>query len=85
MKHFTYTIQDEVGLHARPAGLLAKEAQKYKAKIVLEMDGKQAELTRLMAVMGMGIRKGDVIHIFVEGEDEAIAAKEMERFFQAHL
>ena len=31
MKQFSYVIKDEIGLHARPAGLLAKEAKKYPA------------------------------------------------------
>ena len=31
MQQFTYTIQDELGLHARPAGVLVKEAKKFKS------------------------------------------------------
>ena len=37
---FIYQIKDEVGLHARPAGLLAKEAKKYQIKIVIRKDDK---------------------------------------------
>ena len=36
MRAFHYVITDEVGLHARPAGLLAKEAKNYASKITLE-------------------------------------------------
>ena len=39
MLSFSYTIKDEVGIHARPAGLLAKEAKKYESKIVIKKDG----------------------------------------------
>ena len=39
MKTFTYTIQDEVGIHARPAGLLAKKAKEFQSAITLEKDG----------------------------------------------
>ena len=32
MKNFEYTIKDELGIHARPAGMLVKEAKKYQSK-----------------------------------------------------
>ena len=35
MKEFKYVVQDELGLHARPAGLLVKEAAKFKSAITL--------------------------------------------------
>ena len=42
MKTFSYVIKDEIGIHARPAGLLVKEAKKYNSKIVLKINGKSA-------------------------------------------
>lgn len=36
MKQFTYTIKDELGVHARPAGLLVKLAKKYAARSPLK-------------------------------------------------
>ena len=35
MKQFTYTIKDELGVHARPAGLLVKLAKKYASKVTI--------------------------------------------------
>lgn len=52
MKNFEYTIKDEVGIHARPAGMLVKEAKKFESKIVLTKDGRSAEATKLMAIWG---------------------------------
>ena len=46
MKTFTYIITDEIGIHARPAGLLVKEAKKYTSKIVLSANGRSAEATK---------------------------------------
>ena len=40
MKQFSYVIKDEIGLHARPAGLLAKEAKKYQSTVTLSCKGK---------------------------------------------
>ena len=40
MKQFQYTIKDELGVHARPAGLLVKLAKQYTSTITLEKNGK---------------------------------------------
>lgn len=58
MKNFEYEIKDSVGIHARPAGMLVKEAKKYESKITIEANGKSAEATKLMAVMGLGVKCG---------------------------
>ncbi len=85
MKKFTYTIKDEVGLHARPAGLIAKESKKYMSKILIQAKGKEVELTKLMSVMGLGVKKDDEITIVVEGEDEDVAIEMIEKFFRENL
>lgn len=57
MKQFQYTISDPVGIHARPAGLLAKQAKTMDSTITITKDdGKSAVATKLMAVMGLGIK-----------------------------
>lgn len=51
MKSFNYVITDEVGIHARPAGILVKEAKKYASTVTIVKGGKKADATRLMALM----------------------------------
>lgn len=85
MKSFQYTISDEVGIHARPAGLLVKEARKFKSKMTITSGAKKADLTKLMALMGMGIRKGDNVTVEVIGEDEDEAASYLEDFLKKNL
>ena len=85
MKSFTYTITDEVGIHVRPAGLLVKEAKKYGSVVRIEKEGKSAEAGKLMALMGLGVKKGDTVTVTVEGEDEETAAENLEIFFKNHL
>ena len=51
MIQFQYTITDPNGLHARPAGLLVKEAQKFSSAVKLTRGEKSADLKRLFAVM----------------------------------
>ena len=70
MKEFKYVVQDELGLHARPAGLLVKEAAKYKSAITLDSGAKKADAKRIMAVMSMGVKKGVEVTVTIEGEDE---------------
>lgn len=85
MKTFAYTIKDEVGIHARPAGLLVKKAKEFQSVITLEKSGKTAAATKLMAVMGMGVKCGDTVNVTVDGADEETAAAAMEEFFKANL
>ena len=76
---------DEIGIHARPAGLLAKKAKEFQSVVTLEKDGKTAAATKLMAIMGMGVKCGDTVNVTVEGADEETAAAAMEEFFKANL
>ena len=85
MKTFQYTIQDELGIHARPAGLLVKEAKKFQSVITLEGNGKKAEAGKLLAIMGMGLKQGAGITITAEGPDEDAAIAAMEEFMKANL
>lgn len=85
MKTFEYVITDEVGLHARPAGLFVKEASKYTAAVTVSCHGKEADAKRILAVMGLGVKKGDTITLHIEGVDEAKAAEVLERFCKENL
>ena len=82
MNSFDFVVTDPVGIHARPAGILAKKAKAYASKICINFNGKTADVTRLMAVMGMGIKQGNTINVTVEGDDEETTAAEIEQFFK---
>lgn len=85
MKSISYTITDALGIHARPAGLLAKLAGGFQSKITIAKDGKEADAKRIMALMGLSATKGSVISVKVEGPDEDEAAKAVEDFLKANL
>lgn len=85
MKEFSYVIKDEVGIHARPAGMLVKEAKKYESKVVLSKDGKKAEATKLMAIMGLGVKCGETVNVEITGTDEEAAYDGMTTFFKENL
>lgn len=85
MKTFTYTIKDDLGIHARPAGLLVKTAKNFNSEITIAKDGKSVNALKLMALMGLGVKCGDTITVTVSGVDEESAASAMEEFFKSNL
>ena len=85
MKEFTYKICDELGIHARPAGLLVKKASEFSSEIMLYKDEKSVDLKRLFAVMGLAVKQGDTVRVTVSGNDEENAAEEIESFFKNNL
>ena len=85
MIQFQYTITDPNGLHARPAGLLVKEAQKFSSAVKLTRGEKSADLKRLFAVMGMGVKCGETVEVSVDGADETETAQALEQFFRENF
>ncbi len=82
---FEYKIKDEIGLHARPAGLLSKTAREWKSKVLIKKAGREVDATKLMALMSLGIKNGDVIDVSVLGDDEEEAAAAVKDFFEKNL
>lgn len=86
MQKFNYVITDPQGIHARPAGLLVKEAQKYEnCNITIFRDGKQGDGKKLLQVMSMGIKCGNNIEVTVEGEEQDQVAAAFEEFLKNNL
>ena len=86
MKQFQYVITDPVGIHARPAGLLVKAAKALDSTVTVEkVGGKSSAATKLMAVMGLGVKTGETITVTVEGGNEEASLQAMEQFFRENL
>ena len=85
MKSFSYKVKDELGIHARPAGMLVKEVKNFQSKVTLEKDGKSVDASRLMAVMSMGVKKDQTVTVTVEGDDEDAACDALKTFFETNL
>ncbi|MDC7289077.1 HPr family phosphocarrier protein [Blautia schinkii] len=85
MKKFIYTIKDELGIHARPAGQLIKCAKACESTIYISKGDKTAEATRLMAIMGMAVKKGDTVEVRAEGEREEKDIEIIKAFFEENL
>ena len=82
MHQFEYTVKDENGVHARPAGLIVRRAQEYDFDVEIECNGKKASLKKLLALMGMGIKKGDTVRVAApKGHD----ISELYDFFKSNI
>ncbi|MDL2301674.1 HPr family phosphocarrier protein [Lachnospiraceae bacterium OttesenSCG-928-D06] len=82
MVAFEYTIKDEMGLHARPAGMMVREIKKFNSRVTLYKEEQFADVSKLFAIMGLGVKKDDTIKIVVEGADEEEAVVFLEEFMK---
>ena len=86
MKEFTYTIKDEIGIHARPAGNLVKLIKGFDSSVTIEKEGKSpVNGTALMKLMSLGVKCGETVKFTVDGADEDAAAAAIEEFMNANL
>ncbi len=86
MQQFTYTVNDPLGLHARPAGLLAKLAKPYADTVITITKGdKTVKASQLMKLMSLAVKNGDEVVIAAEGPAEAEAIAAVKKFFEENL
>ena len=85
MREFTYILTDENGIHARPAGALVREADKFSSDITLSKGEKSANAKRIFSVMGLAAKKGDELTVTVSGVDEDNAVQCIEKFLSDNL
>lgn len=76
MAEFKYIIKDEIGIHARPAGLLVKLVKSLDAAVQISKGEKTADAGKLMAVMGLAAKKGDEITVACDDEGALEKVKE---------
>lgn len=82
MKTLNFRIGEGYGLHARPSGVLVKEANKYESNITLiNKDGARASAKGLFAILGLKIEGGDNVIVEIEGSDENNAALAIGKLF----
>ena len=86
MKECTYVIQDALGIHARPAGMLAKKAKSFAdTTVTISANGKTVNAGQLMKLMGLGVKQGTEVTITCEGANEDAACAGLQEFLEANL
>jgi phosphocarrier protein len=71
----TVTLQNEEGLHARPAGIFVKKATEFKSAVSVKANGQAKNGKSMMSLMSLGIKAGQEFTIEAKGEDEELALK----------
>ena len=71
------TINNNVGLHARPATFFIQKANSYKCSIWVEKDDRKVNAKSLLGVLSLGIVCGTTVNIIADGVDEKKAAEEL--------
>ena len=85
MKEFEFVVTYPQGIHARPAGLLVKEAKKFESNISVFKGARKGDLKKIFTVMALGVKQGEAIKVQVEGADEEQAASAVEAFLKENF
>ena len=78
MKSLQYSVKNPLGIHARPAALLAQACTDLKSAVTLECNGNEASGKNVLQILGLHAAKGSILNITVEGPDEEEAIKKIE-------
>jgi len=75
-------IINQLGLHARPAALIAQTAGNYKSTLSLTKDQVRVDAKSIMGVMMLAAEHGSTLHLCAEGPDEKEAAQAIKQLFE---
>ena len=73
------TVQNQVGLHARPATFFIQKANEFKSSIWVEKEERRANAKSLLGVLSLGITGGTPIKVIADGLDEEVAVEALEK------
>ena len=76
------TVINKLGVHARPAALFVKIANKFSSNITVEKDGEQVNGKSIMGLMMLAAGQGAKLILIAEGSDAEAAVRELEALFQ---
>ena len=69
------TVNNQVGLHARPATFFIQKANEFKSSIWVEKEERRVNAKSLLGVLSLGIVKGTSINLIADGADEKEAVE----------
>ena len=76
-------VQNQVGLHARPATFFIQKANEFKSSIWVEKDERRVNAKSLLGVLSLGIMGGTEIRIIAGGSDENAAVEELVKLVES--
>ena len=81
----TVTVNNQVGLHARPATFFIQKANEFKSSIWIEKDERRINAKSLLGVLSLGIIKGMSMDIAADGPDEQEAVEALEELINSNF
>ena len=72
-------VNNQVGLHARPATFFIQKANEYKCSIWVEKDERRVNAKSLLGVLSMGIMDGTTVSLIADGVDEVEALEALSK------
>ncbi len=77
------TVQNQVGLHARPATFFIQKANEFKSSIWVEKDERRVNAKSLLGVLSLGIVGGTTIKIIADGSDEETSVESLVKLVES--
>lgn len=85
MKELTITVENETGLHSRPADLFVRTAKLHDSNIYVYKGEKWADAKNIIKVILLNVSQGDEVRITAEGPDEDAAVSELEALISSNF
>lgn len=85
MKELTYVVNNPLGIHARPAALLAQCCVNFRSSVTITCNGVDASGDNVLQILALGAKTGDTLNITAEGDDEDTAISEIEKLLHGEF
>lgn len=85
MKEISYVVENQMGIHARPAGLLANLCVNFKSAVSIRLGDKTAAGNNVLQILALGAQKGDTLIVTAEGDDEEEAIVKVEELLKGEF
>ncbi|MCD7951071.1 MAG: HPr family phosphocarrier protein [Erysipelotrichaceae bacterium] len=85
MKELTYVVNNPLGIHARPAALLAQCCVNFRSSVTIICNGVDASGDNVLQILALGAKTGDTLNITAEGDDEDTAISEIEKLLHGEF
>lgn len=85
MKNLTYVVDNPLGVHARPAALLAQLCVNLTSQVTISCNGKEADGKNVLQVLALGAKKGDTLEVIADGADEDVAITKIEELLHGEF
>jgi phosphocarrier protein HPr len=78
----TLTVQNKMGIHARPAAMIVRITNRFKADVYFEKDEEQVNGKSIMGLMMLAAGRGSKIKVSATGADADELIKDLEELFE---